>query len=72
MIALLETNAIAQCGECDGGDNVLVIATVARMPNDGRNVVTGAVALCGTCRVRLEGMLRGARKHGPRVPQYSA
>lgn len=67
MSITLQHGGNVECGACGGDYDVRVL--VAR--DDERGVTNGGVFLCAECRIKAEGLLRGARKSGPRVGQWS-
>lgn len=73
MIKLVPmTGADDRCGSCGGTEWLGALIT---RRGDGDDIVglemTGAIVLCPECRIKAEAVLRGARKHGPPVRNWT-
>jgi hypothetical protein len=64
VIRLLE--AEEPCDSCGEREDVLLLEAEGGTPH-----FKGSLALCPQCRIKAEAMLRGPRKHGKRVRNWS-
>jgi hypothetical protein len=53
------------CDECEALGGVLLLEA------EHASGWVGGIALCLQCRIKAEALLRGSRKHGPRVGNWA-